>query len=101
MPDNAAPSFTFVPTTDVMELAKIVLAGEWIAGDDKNATEFFETLRKVHSLIGMLRQRADEQLDSAHNVGKFAKIERIRKARTTDEGPKVDPLAEMLGTFKV
>lgn len=87
-----------VPT--LADLVTPVLTGEWVRWDDEQAEAFSAQVHTAVEVVGLLRQRHDEQLDSAHALGKFSNVKRVRKARTTeDEGPKVDPLAAALGKF--
>lgn len=94
MPADNSPAEAFVN-----ELVLPILTGEWISWEVGPATDFSNKVRKFVELASMLRQRHDEQIDNAHNVGKFPKLERIRKARSSDDGPKEDPLAVALKGF--
>lgn len=88
-----------VATTTLGELATPVLTGEWLTWNDEQAAEFSTLVHAAVKVVGMLRQRHDEQLDTAQAVGKFVSLERVRKARNSeDEGPKVDPLAALLAS---
>lgn len=77
-----------------------LLTGEWIMWEDQQQSRNFAAMLKAllgkDGLSTVMRQRFDEQLDAAQNVGKFADIERLRQQRNSESGPKVDPLAAAL-----
>lgn len=85
---------------DVKEFFTPILTGEWLTWDDEQAGKYSATLHAFVGLVGIVRQRHDEQVDTVHNMGKLSKVTRIRKARNSeDKGPKVDPLAEALAAL--
>lgn len=84
------------------EFVTPILTADWITWENEAAATFSTKIHALVELVNMLRQRHDEQLDNAQNVGKFPNVKRIRKARSSDdEGPKVDPLAAALAALTV
>lgn len=89
-----------VAVPNLVELVTPVLTGEWLTWDEDKAEAYSAQVHLAVEVTAMLRQRHDEQVDTAQTMGKFGNVKRIRKARTTeDTGPKVDPLVAALAQF--